>query len=913
MARNRPSALVLRHLADLPIPKKLALLIAIPFCVVLPLLALAVGGFEAQSGIRAYIGEEGLYSDAQENAVNHLDRYALSGDPREYQQFERYIAVPLGDQAARRELEKPQYDYAAAAGAFEQGRNHPADIQMMIVVFRWGRHISYVDRAIAIWAQADGKVNALRGVAGDLHREIASGHPARARVSQLLGQSAVINGELSRLEIDFSFALGEAARWLKSTLLEIMLLAMLLFSVLSIGLARAIAKQLTGEIDHLKLATARVAQGDFSQPIEVESRDEIGQLAAQFGEMTTQRKAAEDALAQRLTELGESRINLAENHRRLEEAQEISHIGSWEWDIAADTITWSDELYRIYSASPESFDPSYEAHLQRVHPDDREAMDASVRRAMKAHEPFAFEHRIIHPDGTIRLIHAKGHVIVNDSGEIVRMLGTGQDMTERKEAELHLLHLAHFDSLTALPNRTLFYASLRDALARAAAQQWIVSVLFLDIDHFKDVNDTMGHACGDELLRQVGNRLVLSLRVRDTVGRLGGDEFAVVLMSSDNPHSVAIVANKLRDALRQPFNLEGREVTVTVSIGVTMFPADSTDAETLINYADTAMYAAKEAGRDTYRFYTAAMNADAEHRLGLDNALRRALDHDEFELHYQPKIELASGRWTGVEALLRWNRPGHGLVLPGEFVPLLEETGLIEPVGIWVINAACQQIAAWIAEGIGTVPIAVNVSVKQLLHGRLAHEATAQGTQSVAALIESPALELAVERALRENDIATDLLGIELTESTLMLHAAKTVGLLQRLKSLGIQISVDDFGTGYSSLAYLKRFPINTVKIDQTFIRDITANPDDAAIAVAIINLAHSLKLKVVAEGVETREQLDFLCAKDCDEAQGYYIARPMAADAVAELFRTSGGRLAMAGSASIRSIADGRGSRSLT
>ena len=590
----------------------------------------------------------------------------------------------------------------------------------------------------------------------------------------------------------------------------------------------------------------------------------------------------------RLANLALERIHkgLAENQLRLEEAQKIASVGSWEWNVQADTISWSEELYRIYGASPESFEPGYAAYLQRAHPDDREAMDEAVRRAMETHQPFAFEHRIIRPDGTIRMMQANGRVIVNDRGEVVQILGTGQDVTELKEAEQRLLQLAHFDPLTALPNRALFYQSLRDALAQAAEQDWTVSVLFLDIDHFKNVNDTLGHACGDQLLCQLGRRLVRSLRVRDTVSRFGGDEFAIILISPDNTHSATtIVADKLRSALRQPFDLEGREVTVTASIGITLFPVDATDAEVLIKYADTAMYAAKEAGRDTYRYYTAAMNDNVERRLDLDNALRRALAHDEFVLHYQPKIDIASGRWTGVEALLRWNRPGHGLVPPGEFIPILEETGLIEPVGIWVIDAACRQIATWIAAGIGPVPIAVNVSVKQLLSGRLDQEITAEG-RADAAHVESSLLEQAIERALREHDIASHLLELELTESTLMLHGAKTVGLLQRLTSMGLQIAIDDFGTGYSSLAYLKRFSVSTIKIDQTFIRDISTDVDDAAITAAIISMAHSLKLRVIAEGVETAEQLEFLRAHDCDEAQGYLLARPMSGEDCAALLR---------------------------
>ncbi|HTD28090.1 MAG TPA: EAL domain-containing protein, partial [Xanthomonadaceae bacterium] len=629
--------------------------------------------------------------------------------------------------------------------------------------------------------------------------------------------------------------------------------------------------------------------------------DLLGFVASQLANSLVRRRSAESlqrANAQLEQRVQERTIELARSNDALQHSEKFLSVlleNLSDGIVACDasgTLTLFNSATREFHGlpeqplSPEQWSEHYDLYLA----DGRTPMPMEQIPLFRAFEGEVIRNVEISiaPKGRPRrTVVCNGQPLISASGDKLGAVIAMHDVTERKQAEQRLQQLAHFDPLTALPNRTLFYQTLRDALAQATEHDWIVSILFLDIDHFKNVNDTMGHACGDELLRQVGRRLVQSLRMRDTVGRLGGDEFAIILMSPDKPDNAAIVANKLRDALRQPFDLGGRDVTVTASIGITVFPGDSTDAEVLIKYADTAMYAAKETGRDAFRFYTAAMNASVVRRLDLDNALRRALDHDEFVLHYQPKMDLTSGRWAGVEALIRWNRPGHGMVPPGEFIPLLEETGLIESVGIWVIQAACKQISAWIAAGIGPVPIAVNVSVRQLLHARLDQDVARAGGD-IAALIESPALEPAIQSALREHGIATNLLEIELTESALMLHAAKTVALLQRLKGLGVQISIDDFGTGYSSLAYLKRFPINTVKIDQTFVRDITTDPDDAAITVAIISLAHSLKLKVVAEGVETRAQLEFLRANGCDQAQGYLLARPMSAEAITTLLGAS-------------------------
>ncbi len=444
------------------------------------------------------------------------------------------------------------------------------------------------------------------------------------------------------------------------------------------------------------------------------------------------------------------------------------------------------------------------------------------------------------------------------SGASWILVAVARDITERKDAEMRLLKLAHFDTLTGLPNRSQFYSALTRALDQAAEHRWSVGVLFLDLDRFKTVNDTLGHASGDELLRQFSGRLVDCLRVRDTIGRFGGDEFAAILVLPEGPRTAIGVVDKIRESLRRPFDLDGHEVTVTASIGITVYPDDGLDADTLIKYADTAMYRAKEAGRDAFRFFTAEMNAQSLARLDLENALRRAIDNDEFVLYFQPKVNIASGRISGAEALIRWNRPGHGMVSPALFVPILEETGLIVRVGNWVLNEACRKIAAWGSAGIGPVHLSVNVSGIQFFVGGLEEE---------------------VLKAIKVHGIAPELLELELTESSLMSNAEDTITVLRNLKKLGIQVSVDDFGTGYSSLAYLKRFPIDKLKIDIAFVREVTSNPDDAAIVLAIINMAHSLKLRVIAEGVERDAQLAYLRRHGCDEMQGYYFSRPLPAN----------------------------------
>jgi diguanylate cyclase (GGDEF)-like protein/PAS domain S-box-containing protein len=449
-------------------------------------------------------------------------------------------------------------------------------------------------------------------------------------------------------------------------------------------------------------------------------------------------------------------------------------------------------------------------------------------------------------------------------GSAHRMLiAVARDTSERIQAQERLRHAASYDALTGLPNRSLFFEHLRDTIELAQDKNWRVAVLCITLDRFKVINDSLGTALGDELLAEFSTRLARCAGSRDAVGRLGGDEFALIQTMPRDQQEAVNRANDVRDALRLPFDLHGQQAALTASIGIAMYPDDTTDPGTLVKYADTAMVRAKEAGRDGYRFFTAGMNVQVLARLDLELALRSALEDNQFVLHYQPKLELNTGRIAGAEALLRWHRPGYGLVYPAEFVPVMEETGLVVRVGEWIIDEACRQIAAWSAAGVRDMRVAVNVSSRQFVEGDL---------------------EGVVRAALERHAVEPGLLELELTESALMSNAEHTTEVLTRLKALGLRVGIDDFGTGYSSLAYLKRFPIDKLKIDIAFVRDIVTNPDDAAIALAIISMAHSLHMQVVAEGVESRAQMAYLRRHRCDEIQGFYFSRALPAEQLAEM-----------------------------
>ena len=569
--------------------------------------------------------------------------------------------------------------------------------------------------------------------------------------------------------------------------------------------------------------------------------------------------------------------SLRRNETRLATAQHIAHIGSWEWNIQADEFYCSEELYRIFTMENMGFDATYQSFLNSVHPLDREFVNVSIEEALHKRKPYNLDHRILLPGGVERIVHTEAEVSRDEDGNPVWMAGIIQDITERKQAEEQIYNLAYFDNLTGLPNRLLFKEHLSHSLIRSLRENRFVAILFLDLDRFKYINDTLGHSIGDKLLQGVAERLLICVRKSDLVGRdeggdlhssvarLGGDEFTVLLTEIIKVQDVARVARRIIENISQPFNLDGHEVIVTTSIGISLYPDDGSDVITLIKNADTAMYHAKDQGRNNFQFYKQSMNATAYERLVLENHLRKALEREEFLLNYQPQFDILTDEIIGVEALVRWRHPELGLVSPGEFIPLAEETGLIIQIDEWVLKTACMQNKAWQVAGLPSITIAVNLSGQHFIRKNL--------------------LET-VERTLKETGLDPRYLELELTESVLMKNAKETVSTLKSLKEMGLYISIDDFGTGYSSLSYLKRFPLDTMKIDRSFVQEITTDSDSAAITTAIIAMAHSLKLRVIAEGVETEEQLSFLRDHGCQALQGFLYSRPLPADDFVRFFQ---------------------------
>lgn len=556
---------------------------------------------------------------------------------------------------------------------------------------------------------------------------------------------------------------------------------------------------------------------------------------------------------------------LHQSEQRLARAQRIARVGSWEWDLHTNRLSFSPELLSILGYAMASAPPvSLEWFYNQISPADTPFVRKSLLSTIETGRNLSVTFRIRTCDGTEIVVASQAELIrdANDHPEL--LVGTLLDVTERTKAEQEIHQLANYDILTGLPNRNLLHDRLQQAIIQAARSQNSVGILFLDLDRFKGINDSLGHRAGDQLLRTVAERLRVCVRESDTLARIGGDEFVIILSMVSDEDGISSAAAKVLGIISEPLVIEGQELYLTASIGIAVYPNDGIDMQTLLKHADLAMYQAKDMDRNNFQFFSSDLNVKVMERMVLENSLRKALDRNEFQLYYQPQIDVQTGAVVGFEALLRWLHPELGMISPDKFIPLAEETGLILSIGEWVIRTACKQIKAWQESGLPPARMAVNLSGRQF----------------------RSRLDDVVAAILLETGLDARWLELELTESILMRNAAENLQLLQALAAMGCSLSIDDFGTGYSSLSYLKHFPLGRLKIDRSFVRDITTNPDDMAIAKIIIDMAHNLKLQVTAEGVEDHEQLALLKSYGCDEMQGFLFSKPVPADKAAQLLR---------------------------
>ena len=560
-------------------------------------------------------------------------------------------------------------------------------------------------------------------------------------------------------------------------------------------------------------------------------------------------------------------------------SQSLANMGSWEWRRADDSLAWSDEMHRIHGTPPGPFDmPARAALLAHVHADDHRRVDRALAGVMEQGQPYHMEFRILRADGTVCRLLEQTHVERLADGTVTAVHGIRRDITEQTEANERIRTLASFDPLTGLANRSLFRNMVQHRLAQGLRSGTQCAVLVVDIDRFKLINETIGSQAGDEVLKAVGRRLRDCLRVTDPKGstretpgeeriaRLGGDEFTVLLGEQVDAHQTNLVAERILHALGTPIHVGEHELNVSASIGISMAPDDGSDPDTLLRNASTAMHAAKQDVQHRVRFYNSAMGAAIRHKALVETELRRAIQHNELRVYFQAKVDIRSSQVVGAEALVRWMHPVRGLTTPLEFIPIAEESGLIVPITQWMIEQVCLQLSAWRAEGFKELPVSINLD---------------------AASLQSSDLVGWVAVALEANRLPPSAIELEVTETSLMQDLEQANRTLQALRSLGVKLSIDDFGTGYSSLTYLKRFPFDVLKIARSFVKDLPGDPNNAALTSAIIAMGHSLNLSLVAEGVETWEQVDFLVAQRCFIAQGFLFAKPVPAAEFARLVQS--------------------------
>lgn len=793
----------------IPTVNRQLLLLTWPFLViVIFMLGMIAATLYLQSALRAYAAGESKWSKGQQEAVFYLNAYANSRSDTDWQHYLSAIAVPLGDQAARVAMEQPYPNIEAARRGLIEGRNHPDDVPSMIRLFLWLKHTSLMQKPIDIWAEGDRHINRLVALGQQLRNDILSGELDEERKRMLLMEINQTGLKITPLETAFSETLGEISRQLNQTISLIVFIT----TVLMLG---------------------------------------MGIMASR--KMVKQRVLAHEAL-----------LN---NTSRLDAMIDASMDAIIEIDNDGNITHWNYQAEAMFGW------PSYEVIGQPLHslivPEYlREAHLQGLRR----YKP-GVSNPIFHRRFETQALRRDGSEFpVEITVSSIELKGTSafcafiRDITDQKNAAAQLKQLAHYDNITGLPNRILLQDRLNQETKLSKRTGLPTAVLFVDIDHFKEINDTLGHAKGDALLSLAAKRLNSCLRDTDTVARFGGDEFVVILSQLQELDSINQISERMLEAMSAPFHLDGEVAYVTISIGIAIFPMDTDSCETLIKNADQAMYLVKASGRNNYTYFTHSMQEEAQARRQLTNDLRIALSCQQFRIHYQPILNLATGRIEKAEALLRWEHPLHGLISPDQFIPIAEETRLIGEIGEWVYQTAMQQAAFWKQHYDQPLQLSINQSPSQLVEN-------------------GPGLVQRCNKLKAENCVSECVM-VEITESMLMEAREDTSEVLLAYRDAGIEIALDDFGTGYSSLSYLSRFDIDFIKIDRSFINNMTASDEDFSLCEAIIAMAHKLGIKVIAEGVETAQQKSRLKEIGCDYAQGFLISAPLPPDEFEDLLK---------------------------
>lgn len=598
-------------------------------------------------------------------------------------------------------------------------------------------------------------------------------------------------------------------------------------------------RELVGEIGAKLKAEAELrAHQEHLERIVAERTDDLLRVNEQLKARIEERKQAEERLAL---------------------AQQAGRVGVFDVNLVTGKVFWTRQLEELFGLPPGGFEGSYRGWIGRVHPDDRQWIDAQLQKWKRERRKQAeFEYRAIQADGTVRWMSANARLSYGKNGIPFRMIGTTVDITERKRLEEEITHMAHHDMLTGLPNKRLFQDIVNLEMAQARRNRRRLALLFLDLDRFKEINDTFGHNAGDELLREVSKRIRTEIRKSDVAARIGGDEFNIILPDIVRAEDITRIARKIMDSFKHTFTVAGYHLEITASIGISVYPDDAEDMTILFRYADIAMYHAKELGRNTFQFYNSEINVRSIERMRFETCLRQALARKELLVHYQPQVVVETGRVAAAEALVRWRHPDLGLLDSKAFIPVAESIGVISAIDEWVLKTACAQFKSWMDQRHPPRMVGVNLSSK---------------------IFQNRDFVETVSRILDEAGLPPACLEIEITERIAMEDIRRTIMILNELAGRGVGISIDDFGTGYSSLNYLKKLPIHRLKLDQSFVKDVATDPDDRAIIQAVTTMAHKMNISVVAEGVETEDQLSFLSSADCDEAQGFLFGRSLPAE----------------------------------